>query len=70
MVWMPAGPRAHRLQEALASGSWPADVSPASRRDWEEAAKRFRRGLGTLERDWRGATLSSGRGDLVRAAGP
>jgi uncharacterized damage-inducible protein DinB len=44
-----------------ASGSWPGEVGPSSRRDWDEAVKQFRQGLGTLVRACRGAALSSGR---------
>jgi uncharacterized damage-inducible protein DinB len=50
----PAAPR-------HASGSWPAEAGPSSRRDWDEAVKQFRRGLGKLERACRGAALPSGR---------
>jgi hypothetical protein len=49
-----------------ASGSWPAEVGPSSRRDWIEAEQQFRRGLGQLERACRRADLSSGRGRKSR----
>jgi uncharacterized damage-inducible protein DinB len=49
-----------------ASGSWPAEVGPSSRRDWDETVKQFRRGLGTLERACRGAGVSSERGGAKR----
>jgi len=55
----PAGPR-------HASGSWPAEAGPASRRAWDEAVREFRRGLRALERGCRGADLSSGRGRKSR----
>jgi hypothetical protein len=55
----PAGPR-------HASGSWPAEAGPSSRRDWDEAVREFRRGLRALERGCRGADLSSGRGRKSR----
>jgi uncharacterized damage-inducible protein DinB len=45
-----------------ASGSWPAADSPASRRDWDEAVARFRRGLTALERACRGAGRPLSRG--------
>jgi hypothetical protein len=49
-----------------ASGSWPAEAGPSSRRDWNESVLRFRRGLVALERGCRGAELSSGRGGKSR----
>lgn len=55
----PAAPR-------HASGSWPRDVSPASRREWEDAVERFHRGLGKLERACRGAASPSRRGATKR----
>ena len=45
-----------------ASGSWPANAGPLSRRDWDEAVARFRRGLAALERYCRGAGRPFGRG--------
>jgi uncharacterized damage-inducible protein DinB len=63
VAWMggddPAVPR-------HAGGSWRAEASPSSRRDWDEAVQQFRRGLGELERGCRGADLSSGRGKKSR----
>ena len=44
-----------------ASGGWPFEASPSGRREWEEAVRRFRRGLRQLERRCRGATLSPWR---------
>jgi hypothetical protein len=49
-----------------ASGSWPVEARPASRRDWDESVQQFRRGLGRLERACRGADLTSGRGKRTR----
>ena len=49
-----------------ASGSWPAEVRPSSRRDWDVSLKQFRRGLGILERACRGAALSPERGAAER----
>jgi uncharacterized damage-inducible protein DinB len=49
-----------------ASGSWPAEARPSSRRDWDEAVRQFRHGLVELERGCRGADLSSGRGRKSR----
>ena len=49
-----------------ASGSWPAEARPSSRRDWDEAVEHFRQGLGKLERACRGAGLPSGRGEKKR----
>lgn len=49
-----------------ASGSWPAESGPSSRREWDEAVARFRRGLRRLERACRGAGLPSGRGRTSR----
>lgn len=49
-----------------ASGSWPAEAGPSSRRDWGEAEQQFRRGFGQLERGCRGADLSSLRGRKSR----
>lgn len=55
----PAAPR-------HASGSWPAETGPSSRRDWDNAVREFRRGFRKLERRCRGADLSSGRGRMSR----
>lgn len=55
----PAAPR-------HASGSWPTEAGPSSRREWEDAVKRFRQGLGKLERACRGAGPSAGRGGAKR----
>ena len=49
-----------------ASGSWPAEGRPPSRRDWDGAVQQFRQGLGRLERACRGADLTSGRGRSTR----
>jgi uncharacterized damage-inducible protein DinB len=49
-----------------ASGSWPAEAGPSSRRDWDEAVRQFRHGLVELERRCRGADRSSGRGRKSR----
>src|SRR5512142_304133 len=46
----PAGPR-------HASGSWRAEVGPASLRDWDDAVGQFLRELGKLESACRGADL-------------
>jgi hypothetical protein len=49
-----------------ASGSWPQEPGPASRGDWDEAVRAFRRGLQALERACRGADLSPCRGRRSR----
>jgi uncharacterized damage-inducible protein DinB len=51
----PAAPR-------HASGSWPAAAGPSSRRDWDAAVRRFRRGLVELDRACRGADRAPERG--------
>jgi hypothetical protein len=55
----PAAPR-------HASGSWPTEVGASSQRDWDEAVRQFRRGLGALERACRSAGVSSVRGRAAR----
>ena len=49
-----------------ASEGWPGVGGPTSRRDWDEAVRQFRGGLARLERNCRGADLSSGRGRKSR----
>ena len=49
-----------------ASGSWPVEARPSSRRDWDEAVRQFRSGLRKLERGCRGADLASWRGGKSR----
>lgn len=55
----PAGPR-------HASGSWRAEVGPASLRDWDDAVGQFLRELGKLESACRGADLPAPRGRKSR----
>jgi hypothetical protein len=49
-----------------ASGGWPDAGGPSSRREWEGAVRRFRRGLVELEHACRDADLASGRGRKSR----
>jgi uncharacterized damage-inducible protein DinB len=49
-----------------ASGSWPGDVSPASRTEWMRAIRRFRTGLDRAARRSRKADLVSKRGTRSR----
>jgi uncharacterized damage-inducible protein DinB len=49
-----------------ASGSWPGDVAPASQDEWEEAVRRFQRGLADLDRRFREADLLSKEGGKSR----
>ena len=42
-----------------AAGSWPGDPGPASRKEWEQAVRRFRDGLKVLTRRSRDADLFS-----------
>lgn len=55
-----------------ASGSWPGEVGPAGKREWERAVKSFRKGLGTLERavgagDLAAQRKGSSRMEMIRA---
>lgn len=63
LAWLegesPASPR-------HASGSWPDEAGPSSRRDWDDAVRKFQGGLVKLERACRGADLSSRRGRKSR----
>jgi len=45
-----------------ASGSWPGDAAPASRKEWQGAVRRFRNGLEALTRRSRQVDLCSKRG--------
>ena len=49
-----------------ASGSWPGDVAPSNRREWNKAVAGFRRSIGELDRRARGAALLSQRGRKSR----
>jgi len=49
-----------------ASGSWPGDKSPSSRKEWNLAVRRFRRGLKLLPRRAREADLFSKGGTKSR----
>ena len=48
-----------------AAGSWPGDVSPANRREWEQTVRRLREVLDALERRSRQADLLSKRGKMT-----
>ncbi len=49
-----------------ASGSWPGSVSPASRKEWEQAVRRLRNVLDALGRCTREVDLFSKRGKMTR----
>ena len=49
-----------------ASDSWPVQVGPAVRKDWEEALQRFRKGLAGLRSRFREADLLTKRGRKSR----
>ena len=49
-----------------ASGSWPGPPGPASRKEWDQAVRRFRNGLKVLTRRSREADLFSKGGTKTR----
>ena len=49
-----------------AAGSWPGKASPASRKEWTEAVRRYRRALDALGRRSQRKDLLSKRGKMTR----
>lgn len=49
-----------------ASGSWPGKAGPSSRKEWDQAVRRFRTGLAALTRHSRTADLSAKNGAKSR----